>query len=294
MTKFIDKTLRRLRCFLIRNSAHPRASSSPYISGDTFRSFAQHLYDETHLCVGRDIQKNDIVFVKADYLDDFFSHIHPSILFPYILISHNSDRNIITQDLQKIDEKIIHWFAQNVTTKHPKLTPLPIGLENRHLSHHGRISKFKKWNKYMPIKKPRILSAFSVSTNIPERSKALIYLKNHPLVDNNTIYISSQKHMTLLAQHMYVASPPGNGIDCIRTWEALYLKTIPIVKRSVATEYFKKIGLPLVLIDDWNELDMVDEPSLITQYNNMKEGFENKALSSSFWKQLIETTRLHE
>ena len=42
--------------------------------------------------------------------------------------------------------------------------------------------------------------------------------------------------LTTLQQHAhfaFVASPSGNGLDCHRTWEALLLRSIPIVKVSV-------------------------------------------------------------
>jgi hypothetical protein len=50
-------------------------------------------------------------------------------------------------------------------------------------------------------------------------------------------------------------SPEGNGIDCHRMWECLYLKVIPICHRNVVTEYFAKI-FPIVLVNDWQDLDL--------------------------------------
>lgn len=37
---------------------------------------------------------------------------------------------------------------------------------------------------------------------------------------------------TDLGNSRFVVSPPGNGIDCHRTWEALALGAIPIVQNS--------------------------------------------------------------
>ena len=56
-------------------------------------------------------------------------------------------------------------------------------------------------------------------------------------------------------------------------WECFYLKVIPICERSILTKYFSKI-FPIVLIDDWNDLDLeslhknYDKPFVkINQFN---------------------------
>ena len=36
----------------------------------------------------------------------------------------------------------------------------------------------------------------------------------------------------LFQNFTFIYSPEGTGIDCHRTWEALYLNTIPIMKRN--------------------------------------------------------------
>ena len=55
-----------------------------------------------------------------------------------------------------------------------------------------------------------------------------------------------------ISRSVFCISPPGNGIDCHRIWECLYLKCIPIVKYHHAFEQFK--DLPILFIDDWNEV----------------------------------------
>lgn len=46
--------------------------------------------------------------------------------------------------------------------------------------------------------------------------------------------------------------PHGNGIDTHRTWEALMLKTIPIVKTSSLDPLYE--DLPVVIVSSWSEL----------------------------------------
>ena len=65
-----------------------RLSSSPYISGDTFRKYSDHIYDEIKKVDVLKIKKNDIIFVKTDYLNDFINNSLPHIEEFFILITH--------------------------------------------------------------------------------------------------------------------------------------------------------------------------------------------------------------
>ena len=69
-----------------------RMPSKPFISGDGFRSMADHVYDETDKSLRADeICYADIIFVNTHFLEEFFAKLHQDINYPYILLSHNSD-----------------------------------------------------------------------------------------------------------------------------------------------------------------------------------------------------------
>jgi hypothetical protein len=55
------------------------------------------------------------------------------------------------------------------------------------------------------------------------------------------------------AECMFVVSPEGAGMDCHRTWEALLLGCIPIVKKNALARLFT--DLPVLLVDDWQEVN---------------------------------------
>jgi hypothetical protein len=283
---FIYRKIMQCKIALFGNS---RPTSFPYISGDTFRAKADHIYDPLVKCQPQDIQKGQNVFVESGFLKEFFAGVHPHIKNHYVLISHNGDLNITEEFLDYIDEKIIHWYAQNVTVSHPKLTPLPIGLENMHYYNNGIVSIFDKARKNIPAKKNRILVCFNTGTNVKERQSALDYLKSHPAAD--VLYSNNSSRLSYLREHLgvykFVASPPGNGLDCIRTWEAMYMRAVPIVKKSAATLFFKKIGLPLYVIDEWQELDNLREQDLELIYKELEKSFDHPALWAQYWLTLI-------
>jgi hypothetical protein len=54
------------------------------------------------------------------------------------------------------------------------------------------------------------------------------------------------------AECMIVVSPEGIGMDCHRTWEALLLGCIPIVKRNGIASLYS--SLPILIVDDWSEV----------------------------------------
>jgi hypothetical protein len=275
------------RLFLLKLLRNKRPSSSPFISGDTFRSFSKHVYEEGNVSViPSAVNPTDIVFVETHLLNDFMKNVHPLIKNEYVLLTHNSDRNITETDLAYIDNKIIHWYAQNTTAKHPKLSALPIGLENKHYYHAGIPVLFNKIRKSIPKKSPKIFYAFNDSTNPKERSPLRAILQKHPhAVTSN--WQSPPEYLKALSSFMFVASPSGNGIDCHRTWEALYLNTIPIVKRNPGNEFFQSFGLPIWIIDDWDELLAYDETALYKQYNSIMKSTADEPLWSNWWYDLI-------
>ncbi len=59
--------------------------------------------------------------------------------------------------------------------------------------------------------------------------------------------IPSDQYINEMASHKFILCPDGNGPDCYRTWEALYLGSIPIVSHSKATSYFD--DLPILFLN---------------------------------------------
>src|SRR5262249_31246542 len=145
--------------------------------------------------------------------------------------------------------------AQNCLVHHPRIVPLPIGLENRRLHWHGVIGDYWALRRRPRPKSRlgRILFGFAVGNNPAARGPAEAGLNDLPSAERCPP-LNSRAYRRRLAEYGFVASPPGNGEDCHRSWEALYLRVVPIVKRSAATEYFRSLGLPFLIIDRWEEL----------------------------------------
>ncbi len=190
-----------------------------------------------------------------------------------------------------MDEKIIHWYGQNVSVNHPKVSPLPIGLENMHHYNHGMISHFKKIQAEKITKKDKILFGFTIGTNPTERSKAFSVLNETNVAEKIPDGMNAKKYLSSLNQYKFVASPEGNGIDCHRTWEATYTRTIPIVTDSLLTRYFFNLGLPLFIIKDWSEVARFDEKKLSEMYQSLEKRFDAEPLYFNYWRDSIKSSR---
>lgn len=285
----------------LRFSKDKRPPSDPYISSDTFRHNADHVFDEVRIVDGRfstvlpEVKRGDVIFVSSTYMKEFFEFVHPSIKNPYILITHDGIEPADESYIAKIDSKIIHWFAKNTVIKHPKITPLPIGLENLHQYSAGITSIFKKLerkNWLIRDKKTAILFKFNISTNPKKRQIAYDYLIKHPLAEQLKRKLSSNLYLKKLVNYKFVASPQGAGIQCHREWEAMYLGVVPIVEKSISAEYFRDLGLPMWVINDWHDLDGLTIDDLNKKFDEVMTKSDKSKLYIDYWLKEINNYRI--
>ena len=211
---------------------------------------------------------------------------------PFILISHNSDENIRdTEYTNKIlnSPKLIKWYSQNICFRHPKLELAPIGLANS-MWPHGNLSLFNipafinniyDKNNNLKIKQNRIFFNFNIHTNPKIRQPCFNILSNtYPFLPN----ISPQENLIRLSTYQFCISPEGNGSDCHRLWEALYLKVVPIVLKTPFTETLIRNQIPLVILEKWEDLKDI-EPTL--NYNDYDFSIIDKEFTFSNFSQKI-------
>jgi hypothetical protein len=186
-----------------------------------------------------------------------------------------------------ISDKVLCWYAQNSASMHPQIVPIPIGLENLHHYHAGVPRDFDKLRDVRATKKARILVSFAIETNPVERHPAYVKASRAPTADCISEWLDQPAYMRTLAEYKFVLSPPGNGLDTHRTWEAMYLGVVPIVKDSSAMRHFKELGLPLWIVTSWDELLAVGEDDLETKYEELKSGFDCPALFMDYWRKVV-------
>jgi len=261
-----------------------RPLSCPYLSGDGFAAMARWSYDATAPQKFRPaaVQSFDLVYCRGDWLRSFLDGPARQITVPFSIISHNDDTTLTEVWSPLLPPNLVRLFAQNANWDDPRVVPLPIGLENAWRHYNGVVSDFQGLRRKPAPDKNRILFAFTEGTNAAVRGPANRSLSKNPLADRLG-RVNSRTYRKIAARYRFIASPPGNGIDCHRTWEALYLRSIPIVVRSVAMEKFSDLGLPLWLVDSYDELAHVTEADLDRRYQELAPGLSSPALWHDYW-----------
>ena len=275
-------------CIKANKKLKRRPSSVPFISGDSFRAIANFIYDETRLDSAEDMKS--LVFVKQDMLKDFADKELPQLKNEIVLVTNNSDCTIGEHFIPILENPLIkHCYSINTIIEHPKLTTIPLGLENAWQHNAGVPGDFKLLQKRLNKiqKKPKILLAFNLSTNPQKRSECFIKLSPLALTEHSCPITNCKLYRRDLLPYMFVASPPGNGPDCHRTWEAIYLKVIPLVEDNQMHRYFKSLGLPIYLVKDWSELASWTEDKARGIYQDIMQSSNTDAAYFDYWKNMI-------
>jgi hypothetical protein len=237
-----------------------------FIDGDFFESLADFtfgdMYSQNMIEPSYDLLKSifqkyekPILFIETHRLANLF-RVLTQFSNKVIIISHNSDATFgidLFNNLPKNVEKI--WCQNYNYIETDRIKSLPIGLE--------RVRWFPDQKKqevlYRSIvdntKSDLVYMNFNPGTN-PQRQTILNQLTNksfitQKMVGNGGDYTT---YINDLKSHKYVISPPGNGIDCHRNWEAIYLGCIPIVLDS----YFNRnmySDMPVLVVDKYDDLD---------------------------------------
>tara|TARA_B100001093_G_scaffold267666_1_gene256007 strand:- start:2036 stop:3760 length:1725 start_codon:yes stop_codon:yes gene_type:complete len=90
--------------------------------------------------------------------------------------------------------------------------------------------------------------------------------------------------------YKYILSPQGAGLDCHRTWEAIMIGIIPIVKSSSIDEIYNE--LPVLVIKDWNELSVKLLNNKLEEINKCRgeKMYNFERLYIKYWVNKMEKT----
>jgi hypothetical protein len=200
---------------------------------------------------------------------DFFANNMNKINKSFILITSDGDRSVpssysmSTVNILLESPKVISWFTQNYdrTILHNKLKYIPIGLDlhTQKWYINGSVSKKIKYmiRKRLDIKEKRkdiVLSDFHLNFSHDERRIVYNKIKHN----DKFLCVSKQSFQgitDLYNKYQFVLSPRGNGLDCHRSWELFLAGAILITKTSPLDAMYKENNLPVVILQNWNELD---------------------------------------
>jgi hypothetical protein len=270
-------------------------SSSRHIDEDLFHNLKD--YDIVHICSWLTIT----LFVQK---------FVPKLTKKVIMVTNDSDMDapifekpvgkgdeIAKEEIRKFldSDLCVHWFTQNCTLEHPKVSPIPIGMDYHTFSNQISCKDQEKM----------IMDISSLSTPFYQREMKC-YSNSHFNI-HGKYYTQERvdciqqvpKNLTHYEQRMinrkqtwlnqtrfaFVLSPAGGGIDCHRTWEALILGCIPIVKRFQVPNDKLYEDLPVLVIDKWSD---INEDLLRETVDTFKtKSFKYEKLNLKYWIDLF-------
>lgn len=247
------------------------------------------------------------VYVCNDALEDFFENYFHRIEIPFVLVSGDSDREI-DQDLLSTkpltealaSSRLLAWFSQNLTANHPKLHHLPIGMDYHTASIPG--NPFEP-NPLSPIEQERVIidivtnappfnersslvyADFKPESNKPDRALALTAFANQSV--SPTQRVTRSTSWALCSKFKFILSPMGRGIDCHRTWEAIVLGCVPILRSTKLDALYSET--PVHIVESWQTFS----EEAATLYTNMNMSRLPNKIFLSYWTQKFSFFRIN-
>jgi hypothetical protein len=263
-------------------------------------------HDKTYLDTMHQ-SKNMSIYVCTHLLTYFVSSILPKITMPFYLVSGDSDLDVQKEGLAPelfttlIESPyLLKWFAQNITDPPaPKVFQMPIGLDYHTISNEPN-HWWKMHNEGSnPVEQESILTNIRQSmkpfdertckifSNVHhrldrygDRGSAINALYNkQDLIENASTYLSRTQTWREMGKYSFVLSPFGNGYDCHRTWEALCLGAIPIVRANEFKALFA--DLPVLNVDEWSDVTQELLQTTIREFKERKFNYDK--LTLKYW-----------
>ncbi len=199
-------------------------------------------------------------------LDRFVECALPAIREPFVLVTTDGDVSVpselrpSTVAALLASPFLLAWHTQNFDgTGAPRIAPFPIGLDlhtPRPLSSPARLVKdLRRLAESRPPLASQPLKVFTdvgLKSDSPDRAEAVRLLADCDHVEFQRGRVSQRAMWRRYASAPFVLSLAGNGLDCHRTWEALYLGSLVVTKSSPLDPLFA--GLPVVIVESIEEL----------------------------------------
>ena len=285
---------------------HGRGDAYPLYTQDTMRNIADHLFDaSTGWAVaatqGPKVKACDLVYSTLRPTKDFLHHVHRRIRVPYMLISDTADEPIThyhAVDALLHSQTLRHWWAvDNEVLDSPKMSSVPLGvMDSFEIGVKGKpqtVTFDANIGSYLGTilaaqSQPKTLwLMMQMSITHPERRRVRAMFKagwgsaGIRLTPEMPTEMNVREYLMQLGKHRFVLSPRGNGLDAHRTWEALLVGAIPIVRSSALNPLYSQ--LPVLIVRDWSDVSPQLLQSFLTNFSIRKPLYHYEKLFADYW-----------
>jgi len=220
--------------------------------------YLNDIHTNLNIYLRLDPQGTPSIFVPSDQLIEFSQKVLPKIDSSFILVTGDSDlpinRDSLGNSLFELlnSPQLLGWYAQNRDYDHHKLHSLPIGINI-----HNQWTNPLQWGGgfILPAFQELQIKTIAESAKPLDERKGQVFCNWHfsldradrktcsEVIDTSVCYFQKEPMpmadtWELQAEFQFVLSPHGAGLDCHRTWEALLLGCIPIVKQAKMNDLF--------------------------------------------------------
>jgi hypothetical protein len=260
----------------VSSKAYPRnlkkrMTSYPFLAPDTYLDYcSESILNKSELIDFIHNAKNksliDSLYIVGELVNDLIVRIDKikSVKINKLIIME-SDTTQKVENLQTLLPVANEIFSNNLIGNLEKIAPIPLGLERRAYRSAGVLSHYRKDFSLNPNKrKIDFLVAWNDDTNTKRKKYRELFIDSkRGLVIDRRMHPRSIHE--LMRNSLFIPSPAGNGYDCHRTWEALYLGAIPVILKS---EFCGNSSWPVLLVDEWNDLIKLSRPELEKLYES--------------------------
>jgi hypothetical protein len=274
----------------------------PFVSEDGAASAATWVYHgegRPWRWAPADVRTGDVVAVRGPGVSrSFWANVHPHIKVRYIALVQTEAEDVTpgVYAARAADESLGYWYMLNHDEKHvhesAKLVPLPIG----QIFYTDAAKLFA-----MATAAPPPLAAARTAATVlilftdgtsPDRARARAELRRSlggsGLLSEPAQLPGAHAMLEHYAKVKFVVSPWGAGPDCHRTWEAIAMGAVPIVRshKGLAPLF---AGEPVVVVERWADVT----PMLLATWkppaqSGGKVRWGSKSLLAGFWHKKME------
>jgi len=274
------------------------------------KTYVTHDYDR--------IRKHDgvVIAVKIEHIKGFLQKLH-TIPCKFILATFDCDYSmpfdlITAEEFYSVIEEpnLIHWYSVNaLDCVHDKFSCIPLGMN----LHSIPFQQDYAWgwtsdSKITPLDVEQVIEKvkegaipfhkriplcysnfhFCVYDNFNKARQVAIQQIPSELIYYEPTVTKADKGWETQSKYAFVVSPHGNGMDCYRTWEALILGCIVIVKTSPLDTLYT--DLPVLIVDSWTDITRELLDTTIQTFQT--KTFNYDKLTVEYWKKKIQSGAL--
>ncbi len=250
------------------------------------------------------------VYVNGYRMEEFFVHVLPSLIRPIVIVSGDSIWSVFSEALPEKflkagfprDWRVVAVIAQNLDLVHRRAFPVPVGLDF-HSIHRGTVKTWGMEKGQTPQsqedellgcrdaaapwiqRSPVVYVQFNIESNIDDRMQCQVACERLRAARIERFQVPRGPLWQAMARCRFVASPPGGGHDCHRTWEALALGCVPIVMRNPAMSPLFA-DLPVWEVDHYCEVtdDTLAEKSREFETRLTEGAYDWSKLTVPWWR----------